>query len=85
METLPLNKQKLDRRKQQDFKEDGLNSPKGIQVYEVLHVGCRCNCGRCEDLTASSEYISVIQLNIFNQTNVFILYTLSFLIFDIMY
>ena len=35
METLPMKKQKLDRRKLKDFKEDGLDSPKGIQVYEV--------------------------------------------------
>ena len=35
METLPMRKRKLDQRKLQDFKEDGLNSPKGIQVYEV--------------------------------------------------
>ena len=35
METLLMKKQKVDRRKLQDFKEDGLNSPKGIQVYEV--------------------------------------------------
>ena len=34
MKMLPIKKQKLDRRKLQDFK-DGLNSPKDIQVYEV--------------------------------------------------
>ena len=29
-----MKKQKWDQRKPQDFKEDELNSPKGIQAYE---------------------------------------------------
>ena len=57
-----MKKQKLDRRKLQHFKEDGLNSPEGIQVYEVSMQVVDATVVGVEHLTASSEHISLYLL-----------------------
>ena len=48
-----------------DFKEDGLNSPKGIQVYDVsMEVVDATVVGGVEHLTASSVYLFIPSENI---------------------